>query len=525
MRFILPLIAASLLLSSCDFRVERDWRGLVHHIPSEPPTLNPITHMDGIAYRVDSFIFDTMLDMDFKTLEIIPKVAKRWEISADRLVYTFHLRDDVYWHDGAKLTADDVIYSFERVMDPKVDAAAKRSYFRDVTKMEKIDDFTVSFTYAFPYFRAIEILGGMPIMPKHILDDGTDFNKHPFGRNPVGSGPYRFKRWETGKYVLLERNENYWGVKPEITELDFRIVTDLGVALQVMKKGDIDFAVMTPIQWARQTGSRNFEERFNKYKYYIPNYSFIGWNEKRPFFGDKRVRRAMSMLINREKIAEKFYFGLAEVVTGDAYKFGPDYDNSIAPYPYDPAAAARLLDEAGWTDHDGDGIRDKNGIPFKFTFAFSGVRAEAMANFLREELKKVGVAMEPERFEWTVFNKKINDRSFDAAILAWGGPFEDDHYQLWHSSQIEKGSNFVGFRNDEVDRLLEEARREFDPEMRHVMYRRFHRIIHDEEPYTFLFTIPTLTAVEKRFTNVNVYKGGIDMFEWRITRPEAALYE
>lgn len=511
----------------CDFRVLRDYRQLVYHLPAEPGTLNPITSTDAYASAVEGFIFDSLLERDNVTLEFKPMMAKKWEVSDDRLQYTFYLRDDIYWQDGVKMTVDDIIYSFERIQDPKVDAARLRVYYRDVSKVERIDDYTIRFTYRFPYFRALIMLGaGLPIVPKHIFDDGTDFNKNPFGRNPVGSGPFKFVEWRTGSRIVLVKNENYWGKVPEISGITFQIITDSSVALQVLKKGEIDIASITPIQWVKQTGSKNFNERFSKYKYYLPGYSFIAWNQDRPYFKDKRVRRAMTMMLNREEIKEKLYYGLPEVVTGDFYKLGPDYNQDIEAIIFDPDTAVRLLEEVGWIDRDVDGIREREGVPFRFTFMVSGARgAERITNILRENLKKIGIDMDINKFEWTVFSKNLQDRAFDATILGWSSPLENDPYQVWHSSQTEKGSNFIGFKNEEADRIIEEARREFDPEKRRKLYNRFQEILHEEQPYIFLFMQPSLVAIQKRFTNVKVYKLGIDIREWGVSKPAMKLYQ
>jgi len=512
--------------SACHFRVERDYRDLVYHISSEPPTLNRLVHTDAVGAMIGSFIFDSLLEMNNETLEMEPRVVKRWEISSDHLQYTFYLRDDVYWQDGVKMTVDDVIYSYERVQDPKVDSASWRVYFKDVSNVERIDDYTVRFTYRFPYFRALMMLGGLPVVPKHIFDDGTEFNKHPQGRAPIGNGPFKFKEWKTGQHITLVKNENYWGKAPEIDGLVFRIITDSNVALQVLKKGEIDMSGLRPIQWVRQVATKNFDRRFNKYKYFNPNFSYIAWNQRRPYFKDRRVRTAMTMLVNRKEIVKQLYFDLPEIVVSNFYKFGPAYNNNIQPIQYNPGEAARLLDEAGWVDHDGDGVRDKDGVPFSFTFMSTGSRtSEQISNILRENLKKVGIEMDIAKFEWTVFGKNLHDRAFDATMLAWSIPTESDPYQLWHSTQAEEGSNFIGFVNKEADQLIEEARREFNVEKRRESYDRFQEIVHYEQPYTFLYISPSLVAIQKRFTNVKVYKLGVDVREWTVIRPEMKLYE
>ena len=238
----------------------------------------------------------------------------------------------------------------------------------------------------------------------------------------------------------------------------------------------------------------------------------------RPYFSDASVRKAMTQLINREAILQKLNFGLGKIVTGPFYDQAPSYNKDIQPLPYDPEHARALLKEAGWVDHDGDGILDKDGKPFRFEFLIpSGRRfAERLASILKEDLKKVGIEMEIVQIEWALFIKNLDDRKFDAVTLGWVFGVEQDPYQVWHSSQAEKGSNFVGFENKEADRLIEEGRQEFDSKKRAALYREFHRIVDDVQPYTFLYSSPYLIALDKRFQNVQIHPVGMDPLEWKV---------
>ncbi|SFN06513.1 ABC transporter substrate-binding protein [Thermodesulforhabdus norvegica] len=493
---------------------EGDW--LVVHLGAEPSTLNPITATDVYASRINEYIYESLLKRDEKTMKLVPVLAERWEVSEDHLTYTFFLRKDVRWHDGHPFTARDVLFSYERIMDPTVDAAHLRNYYQDIARVDAIDDYTVRFQYKKPYFRALEFCGGIPIVPAHVFREAGDFNSHPIGRRPIGTGPYRFEKWETGKEIVLTRNEEYWGTRPYLRKIVFKVITDSTVALQVLKQQGLDLMGLQPIQWLFQTRGKRFNRNYRKLSYYLPQYSYIGWNLRKPWFEDKRVRQAMTMLIDRKTILEKLLFGLGTIVTGPFYVNSPDYNKDIHPYPYDPQKAVKLLEEAGWTDHDGDGIRDKNGIPFSFEFLISaGSRfAEQLATIMQESLKEVGIEMHIRRLEWAVFIQKIQSRDFDACTLGWSLGWESDPYQVWHSSQAEQGSNFVGFRNDEADLIIEKARREFDPERRRRLYHRFHEILHEEQPYTFLFTMKALVAVHKRFQDVYVYPMGLNPLEW-----------
>ncbi|MCA9771502.1 MAG: peptide-binding protein [Myxococcales bacterium] len=490
-----------------------DW--IIRHLSSEPGTLNPIIATDAYEGVVNQGIYETLLKRDNASLELIPLLATGWEIGDDKLTFTFHLRRDVRWHDGAPFTADDIVFSYERIQDPTVNAPHLRVYYIDIDRVEKLDDFTVRFHYKKPYFRALEFCGGLPIVPKHVFEKG-DFNRNPAGRAPVGTGPYRFVRWATGKEIVLTRNDAYWGKPAPLERIVFRVITDDSAGLQVFKKRELDVIGLTPFQWERQTESARFERLSRKVSYYRPYYNYLGWNLRRPYFSDKRVRRALTQLVDRDKILAKLLYGLGKVVTGNFYVNSRDYDASIKPWPYDPPAAKKLLAEAGWIDHDGDGVLDKDGVAFRFTFIISAgsTFAEQLSTILKEELARVGIEMAIEKFEWAVFIDKIDGRDFDATSLGWSLGVESDPYQLWHSSQAEKGSNFVGFRNAEADRIIEAARIEFDADRRMKMYHRFHEILHEEQPYTFLFCTAALVAFDRRFDGVNLYPLGVDTLEW-----------
>jgi peptide/nickel transport system substrate-binding protein len=515
---VLFAIVLAVAFNSCGGVMERNPSVLVNTISADPTTLNPITATDAYAGDVNRYIFESMLERDNATLELKPKLAERWEISSDHLTYTFWLRKGVKWQDGKPLTADDVLFTFERIRDPKVDAAMLRNYYRDVKEIRKIDDYTVRITYAKPYFRALEMIGGAAIMPKHIYGDGQDFNSHPASRAPVGTGPYRFVEWKTGRDIVLTRSDSYWGEEPAIAGVVFKIVPDSTVSFQLLKKGAVDVGGMRAIQWVRQTGGKSFRENFTKHRYYLPNYSYIGWNMRSPLFKDRRVRLAMTMMVNREEILEKILLGQGEIVDSAFYKFGDQADPDLKPVPYDPDRARELLAEAGWKDTNRDGILDKDGVPFRFELlsAAGSNTARSISLFMKEDLRKMGIDMDIRQLEWATMIKLIHDRKFDATMLAWSMPLVQDPYQLWHSSQVEKGSNFVGFENVRADQLVEEARREFDKGRRNEMYREFQWIVHEEQPYTFLYTQPSLVAVAKRFGNVVAYRLGLDPLEWTV---------
>ncbi len=517
MKFLIPLI---LLIAGCSPQIPRDADTFYTSASSDPDILNPVLSNEAFAGQIFDYINDTLIDRDRDTQEFIPELAERWTVSPDHLQYTFHLRKDVKWHDGQPFTADDVIYSFNKIQDPEVEAPFLRVYYADIEKLEKLDDHTIRFTYRKPYFMALSVCGTIPLLPKHIFDDGQDFNKHSANRHPIGTGPFEFAEWTTGRKVVLKRNENYWGKKPAFKKVIFSIISDDTVRLQVLKKGELDMLSLRPIQWARQTESKDFNERFGKYRYTSPGYSYIAWNSKNPLFTDKRVRQALTQLIDRDKIMKKLQFGQGIVVASPFFIESPQYHPTLKPWPYDVAAAKTLLAEVGYADTDGDGFLDKDGKKFTFTFRFPSASktAERISTIMKEDFKDAGIDMNIERMEWAVFLEKLQKKEFEATSLGWSTGFEGDPYQIWHSSQstVDKGNNFVSFENKEADSLIENARSEFDPQKRNAMYHRLQEIIHDEQPYTFLFSSYSLVVVSKRFDNVIVHKMGMDPQEWTI---------
>ncbi len=509
---------------------EGDW--LVWRLNAEPATLNPISSL-GSVYNVwiangyvSKNIFEPLLQYDPDELRLEPLLAESYEISDDGLEVIFRLRDDVHFSDGVPITADDVIFTYETIVNPKIDAASLANYYRDVKEAIKISDREVKFIMERAYFKTLEILSfdGIGVLPKHIYqyEDPAEFNNRI--SDPVGSGPYVFDKWNVGSEVVLRRNENYWGPKPKLKKIVYRFILNDTAAVQAMRSGDIDFMRPLPDQFTELSADPEFVKDIECLSYWTPfvGYFWMGWNQDRPFFADRRVRLALTHIVDRELICSKLLRSPeAMVPTGTFYIHGRQSDKSIKPWPFDPERAKELLDEAGWVDSDGDGLRDKDGVAFRFKYMIASDIAlhTQIAKLLKDEAGKVGIEVTPEPYEWSVFSQKLLDRKFDAVNLAWHGVVEEDPYQIWHSSQIgNRGSNYVGFRNAQADGLIENARKTLDEEKRNKLYHRFHRILHEEQPYTFIYTRPEQRFLHKRFQNVKVHGLGLHKHEWYVPR-------
>ena len=530
--FLGPVVLLALVLAGCSRQEEvaapapqsptasadqtpvpGDW--VIQQIPADPDTLNPITAQMEVSQTICSpDIFESMLILDNYTLKLKPLLAESYEISPDQLTYTFHLRHDVKWQDGEPFTAADVKYTYDKVMDPKVDCAFLRVYFTTVKSCEVLDPYTIRFTTTQRYFKMLAELGGLSIVPKHILEKGNpDFNSHPFARSPVGTGPYKFVRWDTGSEVVLERNDDYWDkTTPRYPKrLVYQIITEPYVGAQLLKKGEIDVVDgMAPIQWERELAHTRSASRLHEIVYTYPAFSYMGFNLRKPIFADIRVRHAIDLLIPRDAIlAQIFLNQYANKTSGYDPQASPNYNQAVAPTPTDPAQALQLLDQAGWKNDHGDGLLYKDGQPLSFTLLYrSGSEGtEKEVELIQEALKKVGVDLKLSRMEVDQMYSLVDDWKFDAVMGGWTMDIDGDPSQIWSSSEadVKKSSNFVGYKNPEADKLIAAGKLEYDAGKRAVIYRQLHQIIHDDYPVCFLFNPHSILVVSNRFQNVKIF--------------------
>lgn len=482
---------------------------LVVGVDVEPPMLNAIVTTDWLAKRIVlSRVYQALVSVDANDdprYRIVPQLAERWEISPEGRTYTFHLRHDVKWHDGQPFDARDVLATLDKVLDPQVDAASTRADFAELERYHAPDDWTVVLEWKRPYFLVLDALSDLTIQPAHVIAklDARAYNESatdPLNRAPIGTGPFKFASWESHNKIVLERNPRYWGEPAYLDRLIFRLVPDATVRVQLAERGELDLVYRVKAeQWAHMD-SPALREHFHRSRFYSSKYNWIGWNLRRAPFGDVRVRRALTMLIDRESIIDKLMYGLPKPTTCHFYWASAACDPRQAPLPYDPVAAGKLLDEADVRDHDGDGLRDVQGHPFRFHLSLPASAAESarIATKIKEDLARAGIDMQLEKVEWSSFLQRVNAHDFDAIALMWSGDARMDPTQIWHSSSIEGGSNFIGFQNAQADALIEQARVTLEEPARDALYRRFGAILQREQPYTFLFVPAELDLLNER---------------------------
>ncbi len=481
---------------------------VVIHLDAEPPHLQPLVRSDAWIRRITgNVVFEGLVRRDPWTREIVPALAERWEWSDDGSTLRFHLRPGVAFHDGRPLRAQDVEFTFARLFDPSVMAESLRSDLEMVRSVRAAGPGVVEMRIDRPYFLLLETIGFVPILPEHVYATG-DLNRHPANRAPVGTGPFRFERWETGEEIVLRRAEGYWGRPARLDRVVFKVVRDRTVAFQMMRRGDIDLIPrITPDQAEEYLADGGFRERAAPVPFQPPDFAFWVYNTRRPPFDDARVRRAMTMLIDREAIRCSLERCLA-VVRGQPWPPGhPAEDPVIRPWPFDPAAALALLAEAGWTDADGDGRLEKAGSPLRFTFlvaAQSKVLQQA-ATIVQQDLAAAGIVMDIAILDWSVFSERTRKHEFDVASVSWSLRWENDFHGVFSA---EGAQNYGQWRHLEADRIVREARSILDDGARNAEFRKLSAILHAEQPYTFTFSYLVVSLVSRRVV------GARPSFEW-----------
>jgi peptide/nickel transport system substrate-binding protein len=504
----------------------REGGELVFQIDANPPSLNPIVDSDYWGGQITSNrVYEALVTVDpydEPRFRFLPALAETWEISSDGRVYTFHLRKSVTWHDGHPFSAADVIATFDKVQDTTSKAASLRSYTQEIEKYEAIDASTIRFYLKQPYFLMMDgVFASVPIQPAHIIKKltGAAYSEsatNPINRAPIGTGPYRIEKWVNGQMIALRRNSDYWGKKPHIDRVVFRIVQEESVVLELAERGEVDvISRVRANQWIKLKQSR-LREKFNRNLFYEANYRWIGWNQRRPQFQDPRVRRALTMLTDRPGIIDSLLHGLAKPTVCHFYWASTACDKTLQPLPYDPVQAVRLLEQAGWVDRDGDGIRDYQGHRFEFSFMVPTASEEAarIGTKMKEDFFRAGIDLKLQRVEWSAFVRRLRTHDFDACTLLWTGEPRQDPTQIWSSSSIDGGSNYISFSNPVADKLMHEARGELDDGRRDRLYQAFGRILYDEQPYTWLYVRPTMTLLSRRIKGVRQTLLGWVLEDW-----------
>lgn len=559
--FILSILSTSLFIfSSCGNGSKKTEAtgspDVIVHELSDADMLNPVNYSDAGAGYIIKNIYQSLHEIDFKTLEITPVLAEsRPEIEhtpEGGLKITYTIRPEAKWDNGEPVKPSDVEFTLKVIKNPKVKNERIRPYYEFITDFITYPDEPRKFTLISNtvYILAEASSGDYSILPEHFYDPqglmkkftikgltleaekfandpnlaefAKDFNSEKRQREPEfinGSGAYKLTEWATGQRIVVTKKENWWGdqVKnggdyftanaPKIT---YQTINDQTTALVALKAGNLD--VMRSIKskdFSKLPESDKFNENFNSYTPMMLAYTYLGLNTRKPQLADKKVRQALAHLVDVDKQIKIIKYGQAQRVIGPVHPSKKtEYNTEITPYEYNPEKAKQILADAGWKDTDSDGVLDKvvNGqkvqMSLIFTYNSGNDERKSTALLLQEDARKVGINIDVVAQDWSVYLENLKNHKFDIFFGAWvQAPVPNDHKQIYHSESYNDGSNYTGFGSAASDALIDSIRVELNDEKRAMMNKRFQVMLYDEVPYIYLYAPTERIAIHKRFTN------------------------
>lgn len=481
-----------------------DAHTLVVGTRAEPKTLNPLALSSSEGHQIAGLVFLKLLQEQDDFMTFKPQLASSWSWSPDSLAVTFNLRPDARWSDGVPVTADDVRFTWELQVDTTVawPSAAIKSKIKDV---EVKDARTVVFHFKERYLYQVMDANDGVIIPKHVLDavPRADVKSAPFGRAPVGNGPYALARWESGQYIELAASPRYYGARdgsPGVQRVVFKFVPDAVTLVSQLKAGEID--LLESVQPGDIASIR--QDRPDAGIQTVPSrrMSFIAWNGKRAPFDDREVRRALTMAIDRAEIIRTVWQGYATECTSPIVPLLWAFDASIPAIPFDPEAARARLLQLGY--REANGVLERNGEPFTIELLVNDAQNRIdVVTLVQAQLKKVGIRVDVRVMEYGAYIDRILATDYDAAFVEWKATTKVDLTGLFGTKSMRpKGYNFVSYSNKEVDRLMEEALQKADMASARSLWNRVQQMIYADQPYTFIAIPKEITAVDDRFCHV-----------------------
>lgn len=467
---------------------------------------NPVTNTHLTSDDVNKHMLFTPLIQYDEKLTPTPWLAERWDL-ADTSV-TFHLRRDVRWHDGQPVTAEDVKFTFDLAKDSATASLLSSAYLNMVKSATVVDSFTIRFGFVAPHAQALDGFWWAPL-PRHLLADvpPAELSSNAFNRNPVGSGPFKFVEWRANQSVTLEANPQFpqaLGGRPHVDRVVFRVVPEATTMVTELITGTADMVGYTllPDQGKQVASQQGLALRH----YPSREFTFVAWNNTRPLFSDARVRRALTMGIDRQRIIDALLQGFGTPASGIIPDWSPMH-TPLAPLPYDAAQARALLAQAGWTDSNRDGVLDKGGQPLRFALTINAANRlhGDMAQVIQSQLKQIGVQVDIRPQEFQSMLQQYKARTYDAALANWSlDNFKVDPTPLFscREARVRNSANRTGYCNPQGDRLAEQGLRTTDAAQAKAIWAQWSQLLAQDQPLTFLYWTEDLAGVGPRVQNV-----------------------
>lgn len=491
----------------------------IEGLAGNPQYINPILcQYNQVDRDLCSLVFNGLTQLNERG-EVVPDLAERWEISDHSLVYTFHLRRDVRWHDGSPFSADDVVFTIEAIQDPHYQGPPYLAELWRSVEVVKVNSYTVKFTLEEPFAPFLDYTT-IGILPAHLLAEvrAASLPNDPFNRRPIGTGLFQVEEI-TAEHVLLQANPDFYGSKPYLNKIEFRFYPDHESVLSAYGQGEVQgIGRVLPEDLAKvevQSGLKFFSARLTGYTLMFLNLKDL----ELPFFQEKLVRQALLYAIDRQKIVDRVLKGQGLVAHSPILPETWAYDNDVVRYEYDPERAKDLLIEAGWRNptqprvkgggtsgEDNESVREKAGVSLAFTLLTDDDPLHiALAREIARQWEALGVKAIPQTISSGLVDEFLHPRKFEALLIDLELHGDPDPYPLWHSTQAnDEGQNYAGFINYEVDKLLEEARCTTDSGRRAELYHRFQEIFADEVPSLLLYYPIYTYAVDEEVKGVQL---------------------
>jgi len=515
----------------------REGGEFVEVFEAQPRKIVPYLYADVYGLRVLDRVCEYLANYDPITMKLTGVLADAWQKDPKGLWLRVHINPAARFSDGQPVTAEDVRWTFKDfILNPSIDADRAKSIMSDaIEDVKVIDPQTVEFTFKQALFSNFANAMGNPILPKHYYSQFEPAQINEATALLMGSGPFRMvqhpsgpselgSQWAPPQDIVLVRNEQWWQGRAPLEQYRFKVITNELARLVEYQNGLASMIMPTAPQFNEVLRTQpEFEESNHALKWVNmrSGYTIIAWQGgprgetgRVPPFHDKRVRQAMTLLLDREKMIRDIWDGIGIVAKSPFNPEGPASNPDVEPLPYDPERARALLKEAGWEDRDGDGIlEDAKGEKFRFEFTYStgSEIAERIARFVKDTYSRAGMICETQPVDWSTYQARNKARDFDAFPMSWSASApESDLKQMFHSDSTAKGmDNFIQWRCPEADRLIDLARTTLDDEERMKVWQQLEAVIADEQPYTFVRHPPWLRFIRRDVGNVNAYRTGL----------------
>lgn len=448
--------------------------------------VNPLLWETSAEHDLVSLVFSGLTRTDVRG-QIVADLAEGWTVMDDGLTYVFTLRENARWHDGTPVTADDAIYTIGLLQDGTSNLLPNQAPLWRTVTVDKLDRRTIRFSLSEPLAPFLDYTT-LPLLPAHRLKNATAqaLPQAAFNQAPIGSGPFRLVELDQ-EHVKLEASDDFYGVKPYLDEVVFRLYPDVQSLLTAYQDGEIEGISRLLTQDLDVAGRLH---DLAVYSAQQASCAAVILNLDKPLFQDRRVRRALLMAIDRQQLIDNYVAGQGVIADGPIFPGSWAYDPKIDRIRHDVEAARALLEQAGWVDSDSDGIRDQDGLRLAFKILTNhDPTRKAMAEAIAQRWAEIGVRASVQTTNVaTLRAQHLQPRNFDAVLYGWAQTTADpDPYPLWHSSQIQGGQNYAGFQNRAIDDLLEAGRRTTDVEARRQLYREFQKLFAEELPALLLY--------------------------------------